>query len=95
MLHKLEKNWLVDFINKNKNKKLIIGTHFVHTPQLIEKKYHINNKPSDWYQTNLEFMIKSPIIGWFCGHTHSNIKININNITCGVNYGYKEEIFNY
>lgn len=94
-IHKLEKKFLQELINNNKQKKLIIGTHFVHTPQLIEKKYYINNQPSDWFHTNLEEMIKEPIIGWFCGHTHSNIKININKVTCGVNHGFKEEVFIY
>ena len=95
MLHKFEKDWLNALINNNLNKKIIIGTHFVHTPKLIEDKYYKNNKPSDWFHTNLEDMIKSPIIGWFCGHTHSNIKLDINKVTCGVNYGFKEEVFIY
>jgi hypothetical protein len=95
MLHRFEKDWLSAFINKYSNKKIIIGTHFVHTPKLIEKKYYINNEPSDWFHTNLEEMIKSPVIGWFCGHTHSNIEININDVICGVNYGFKEKTFIY
>lgn len=95
MLHRFEKDWLSAFIKKYSDKKLIIGTHFVHTPKLIEEKYYKNNEPSDWFHTNLESMIESPIIGWFCGHTHSNIKININDVACGVNTGFKEETFIY
>jgi hypothetical protein len=94
--HQQEVQWLKNLINNNPNKKIIIGTHFVPTVKLIEPKYYINNKPSKWFYTNLEYLIKEPIIGWFCGHSHSNIITHINNVKCGINIDVtKEQIFLY
>ena len=52
-------------------------------------------KPCHWFHTNLESYINQPIIGWFCGHSHSVIEIKINNVICGINAGVEPKIFYY
>jgi 2',3'-cyclic-nucleotide 2'-phosphodiesterase (5'-nucleotidase family) len=83
--HNKEVEWIKTEIEKNNNKKIIIGTHFPPTSQLIEKKYYLGDQPSDWYYTNVEYMIKKPIIAWFAGHSHSVIDKNINDVFCAIN----------
>ena len=91
-LHNLEVNWIKDLIKNNSNKQIIIGTHFCPSPKLIETKFYKNNQPSDWFHTNLEQIMVKPVIGWFAGHSHSNMKLKINNIVCGINAYHKDKI---
>ncbi len=85
-IHQEEVQWITNLVN-NSNKKIIMATHFVPSFQLIEKKYYENYTPFDrsWFCTNLEHLIKPPIIGWFCGHSHSNLEVDINQVKCGIN----------
>ena len=85
-------NWLKETIEdaKLKNKELFILTHYVPTIRLIENKYQKRGKERiSWFYTNLEDIIKKPVLAWYCGHTHSIIEKDINGITCGVNAIYK------
>jgi len=88
--HLTDIEWLKQIIFRNKNKNIIVLTHYVPTFKLIEQKFH--NRNSDFFATDLEYMIKPPIIGWLCGHTHSSLECYVNGIYCGVNaYGYNYE----
>jgi hypothetical protein len=81
-------NWLNNCIDyaKNKDKELIILTHYVPTVQLIEDKYLKRGRErTSWFYSNLDNMIKYPVTNWYCGHTHSKIEKTINGTVCGVN----------
>jgi predicted MPP superfamily phosphohydrolase len=91
--HNKHVEWISKTINQNKDKKIIMLTHFVPTFQLIEDKYKKRGEYcTSRYATDLEYLIKEPIKAWICGHTHSVMTCNINGITCAVNaYGYGYE----
>ncbi len=91
-LHTNEVNWIKELVKLDSNKKIIMGTHFCPSPKLIEPKFYVNNKPSDWFHTNLEHIMVNPIIGWFAGHSHSNIKTKINNIECAISAYHRDKI---
>ncbi len=91
--HCEEVNWIKKILKTNN--KIIFASHFVPTAKLIEKKYYKNNEPCDWFYSDLEYLINKPIIGWFCGHSHSKINVNINNVFCGLNVSNDSEIFLY
>ena len=87
--HQKHVDWISNTIEDNKDKKIIILTHFVPTFKLIEKKY-LNNgsKQNTWFATDLEYLIKNPVKAWICGHTHSVMTCDVNNVQCAVNaYG--------
>lgn len=91
--HNKHVNWIKNITKQNKNKKIIMLTHFVPTFQLIEQKY-LNKgfNKTTWFATDLEYLIKSPIKAWICGHTHSIMSCKINDVQCAVNaYGYGRE----
>ena len=85
--HNSEVEWITNLINNTSNKQIIMATHFAPSPQLIEKKYceRYTDYERSWFCTNLEHLIKPPIIGWFCGHSHSVLEVDINNVKCGIN----------
>ena len=78
--------WLNNVCQNNLNKKIIVLSHYVPTFKLIDKYYMERGiYKTSWFATNLEHMIKPPIVAWLCGHTHSVTEKNINGIYCGVN----------
>ena len=91
--HKSHVKWIEEEIKRNKDKKVIVMTHFLPTFQLIENKYKKKGiKMVSRYATNLEHMIKSPVIAWLGGHSHSVMECHINGVYCGLNaYGYPSE----
>jgi len=94
--HKKDLDWINNLINKT-NKKIIMATHFIPTMKLIEPRFYdkYTNKPSKWFYTDLEYLIKDPIIFWIAGHSHSIIDIKINNITCTINVNCESKILSY
>lgn len=91
--HNKHINWIRNVVSSNKNKKIIMLTHFVPSFKLIEDKYKAKgNYTTSWFATDLEYLITSPIKAWICGHTHSVIECNINGVKCAINaYGYGVE----
>jgi hypothetical protein len=86
--HIEEFNKNVDWINNilDTQQNVLMMTHFVPSIKLIEKYYLSGgSNRTDWFASNLESLIKPPIVAWICGHTHSVLDVNINDIYCGVN----------
>ncbi len=79
--------------NLNSSKNIIVLSHYLPSYKLIVPKYHTAfYKPLQYrYATDLEYMIKPPIKAWLCGHSHSQINMNINRVYCGINT-FKEEL---
>jgi hypothetical protein len=85
-------NFIKDVCAKHSNKKIIVLSHFVPTFKLIDDKYLLKGQPNKWFVSDLEHLIKKPIRSWICGHSHSIISKQINNVYCAINaYGHKQE----
>lgn len=97
--HFLCVEWIKHELHNNRDKKVIIATHFVPSIKLIEEKYlKFGQKRTSWFYTDLEYIFKeyNNIHAWVCGHTHSQIQTSINNIHCGVNaFGHDRDIFDH
>ena len=95
--HVKKHNECLDFINnackKFYDKNVIVLSHYVPTFKLIEKKFlSQQGLGNGWFATNLDHLMKKPIRAWICGHSHSDIETNINDVFCGINaYGYKND----
>jgi predicted phosphohydrolase len=85
-LHQEHKKFIIDNTTNSKN-PIIILTHHIPSSKLIIDEY--KNPPFDkyaeLYSTDLEYIIKKPITAWLCGHSHSCINVNINNVFCAIN----------
>ena len=100
-IHNLEFRKNVLFIKhaimnaKIAKQNVIVMTHFVPTIKLIHPVYLVS--PSiDFFVSDLEYLMASPVIAWICGHTHSVIDCHINGVYCGVNaLGYSTDIVCY
>lgn len=93
--HNSHVDWITQTIHHNKNNKMrvLMLTHFVPTFKLIEMKYKVRGiQSTSWFATDLDHLIKNPIVAWICGHTHSVTQCDVNGIPCMVNaYGYPNE----
>ena len=79
-----------EFAQKNPDKKIIVLTHFLPTPQGIAEKYR-NDALNPYFTSNLEDFIKQHknIKLWACGHTHIPFECKIGEckVVCEP-YGY-------
>lgn len=88
--HNKSVKFIEEMCQKYKDKKIILLTHFLLTPQSISKKY-VNNSLNPFYCTNLEWLFeKYPNIKLVTsGHSHENSDIKINNTRVVLEpYGY-------
>jgi hypothetical protein len=84
--HEKDVKWINEICNSYADKKIVMLTHYVPSFQLIEERYKERGVyATSWFATDLEHMIKKPIVAWVCGHSHSIIEANINGIYCGIN----------
>jgi predicted MPP superfamily phosphohydrolase len=76
-------------MNKIDNQNVTILTHYLPTFNLISEKYrniyYINRAQSERYFSNQEKLITYPIKNWLCGHSHSNVTINLNDVNLEIN----------
>ena len=89
--HTQHVNWLESAIDTNRDKNIIVLTHFVPTFKLIEDKYkNKGDYKTSWVATDLEHVFISPVRAWICGHSHSRIQTAVNGVPCVINaYGYR------
>jgi len=86
-IHQKHVNFIKQELNKKEpteNQSSIVATHFCPTYKLMEDKYK-DRKNIHLFFTDLEYLFMNPLKAWICGHTHSRLEIEINNIYCGVN----------
>ena len=88
-------NWLKDNLqNINKNKHIIVVTHYLPSKKCIHQKYK-DNEFNDMYFTDCEDLMKYADI-WISGHTHDPFTGNINGCSIFVNpIGIPNETTNY
>ncbi len=68
-IHKKQKNWLEDEINRYKGKKMILViTHYLPSLKCIPDKWK-KDEDNDQFYTNLEYLVEKVNL-WVCGHTH-------------------------
>jgi predicted phosphohydrolase len=89
--------WLINKIDENKTKDIIVLSHHLPSYELIIPQYKTEKyaKFSDRFASNLDYLIKKPIKYWICGHSHCILEKKINNVDCRINaYGYSKEGLN-
>ena len=81
--------WLVHELAKKEESVVI--THHCPSFRLMDKKYQLY-KHSDYFYSNLDYLIRPPIKLWVCGHSHVGINTTINKVPVIMNpIGYFKE----
>nr|WIL03362.1 metallophosphoesterase [Cedratvirus plubellavi] len=76
-------------------KPLVILSHYLPSYQCIDDKYQ-DHACNSAYASNLEGLIKSPVILWLYGHSHQAKEVEINSVPCLSNpLGYPGEKTGY
>lgn len=91
--HSEDKVWLESEIAaaQKAQEDLIVLTHHLPSYKLVHPKYE--GHPLNFcFATDLEQMMRAPVRGWLCGHSHTASEVEINGIKCGLNpFGYPGE----
>ncbi len=93
-LHRKEKEWLHQEIQlcQEKNERCLVLTHYLPSFELIHEKYqgHFLNA---CFASNSEDLLRPPVVGWICGHTHTGMKKTIHGVPFVLNpFGYPHEV---
>jgi hypothetical protein len=74
---------------KENNIELIVCTHYLPSYELCKDK----NSPINYlFASNLDYLIKYPVLAYLCGHSHYNKDLFIDDIFCSMNCkGYDDE----
>lgn len=83
--------WLEQEIKSRSSQKLIILTHHLPSYQLVSSQY-TQSPINSAFASNLDYLLKDPVVLVVSGHTHEAKKKLINNVMCLVNPGgYPDE----
>jgi len=88
--HSRDIAWLKNNLKIHNDDDVLVLTHVPPTLKLI-KPIHLTKGKffTNWFFSDLEDIIKSPVVAWLSGHVHNVIEKKINGVVCGVNaYGY-------
>jgi predicted phosphohydrolase len=83
--------WLTSELHKYANEQVVVITHHLPSSVFIHKKY-FGHPINEGFMTNLEMLMKKPVVAWIGGHTHCSINLVYKKIKCIVNpLGYPGE----
>ena len=92
-LHERNVWWLKKEINESKEEKVVVVSHHLPSLQFISDKYK-GHSMNNAFVTDLEYLIKKPVVAWIAGHTHSCKSFTYNDVQCEVNSkGYPHESY--
>ena len=85
--------WLSSEIDKcaAAKERCLVVTHYLPLYSLIAEQYkgHLLNA---CFASDCEDLLRPPVCGWICGHTHTGMAVTIQGIPCCINpYGYPRE----
>jgi len=81
-------NWIKKTVEENRDKQIVMLTHYSPTIKLMEPAYVKKGKEFvSWYATDLEYLMTPPITHWLCGHVHFASKCTIGSTMCALNAG--------
>lgn len=93
-VHAAELDWLQSAIANVKaaGKQAIVLTHHAPSCHGTSAPEHVNSPISSAFGSNLEYMLKPPVVLWMFGHTHYSSDQQINGVrVCSNQVGYPNE----
>ena len=94
--HENDVKWLENTLRDiRQDKHIVVITHHLPTFKLMHPKYK-KAKNLDKYYTDLEYLIKKPILAWIGGHSHCNMEIDLNEVKLKIAaFGYPNDYEKY
>lgn len=92
-LHERHRLWLEEAIQncEQKNERCLVITHYLPSYSLIAEKYE-GHPLNSCFASDCEDLMRPPVVGWFCGHSHTGVQKTIRGSVCVLNpYGYPGE----
>ena len=92
-LHYKERSWLQQEIHKADltGERCLVLTHYLPSYELVHTKYKAYANTS-YFASHCDNLIRPPVIGWICGHSHAGAILKIHGIPCALNpVGYPGE----
>jgi len=72
-LHQEDLNWIKKEINAARGTMVVMLTHYAPSLLLINRNW-IERPESTLYASDLDILIRPPIVAWACGHIHQSIE---------------------
>lgn len=72
-LHEADLQWLKRELQINKKKTVVVLTHYPPSLLLIDRRV-IKEADETLYASDLDILIRPPVVAWACGHTHKSIQ---------------------
>ena len=92
-LHYKERSWLQQEIHKADltGERCLVLTHYLPSYELVHTKYKAYANTS-YFASHCDNLIRPPVTGWICGHSHAGAILKIHGIPCALNpVGYPGE----
>ena len=72
-LHQEDMNWLNAELKAAKNQMVVVMTHYAPTLLLINRD-RVTKPAATLYASDLDILIRPPIVAWICGHVHQAVQ---------------------
>ena len=72
-LHQEDLNWLKQELTAARGTMVVILTHYAPSLLLINRNW-INRPEATLYASDLDILIRPPVVAWACGHVHQSIQ---------------------
>lgn len=93
-MHMTDLKWLEKTLAATaaRGEKAIVMTHHMPTYLLIDEKYDSEVETNCLFATQLDRLIREPVVAWFCGHSHTAKRVVKNGIVVALNpFGAPQE----
>ncbi len=72
-LHEADLQWLIHELKLAKNQKVVVLTHYAPSLMLIDSRF-IQHPDETLYASDLDTLLRPPIVAWACGHVHQSVQ---------------------
>lgn len=71
-LHEADLKWLQQELKLAKHKTVVVLTHYAPTLMLVDSRM-VHGADASLYASDLDTLLRPPIVAWVCGHIHQSV----------------------
>lgn len=72
-LHEADLKWLTRELKAASNETVVVLTHYAPSMMLIDSRF-IGHPDETLYASDLDTLLRPPIVAWACGHVHQSVQ---------------------
>lgn len=72
-LHEADLHWLKRELQINRKRTVVVISHYAPSLMLIDRRV-VKDPDETLYASDLDTLIRPPIVAWICGHTHQTVQ---------------------